>query len=628
MRDKIYTYLQRRPAGATVEELLHLIFTCPGSDAEIRPYLVHLLLEPDPRFVWDPELRRWKLKEFVALSQPLDEARFVVVDIETTGLTPDAGGIMEIGAARVEQGRIVAQFERLVRPSKRPPPFIVHLTGIDWAMLRDQPTLAEVWDEFAEFVRDAVLVAHNASFDLSYLNLASRMLRGTPLADTYICTLQLARRLVPETRRRGLDTLAELFGVRLERRHRALGDALITAEILFHLIERAKAKGLSRVDQLLAVQHEGRDGRPFYCPLPRAAVEELPTSPGIYRFYDEGQRLLYIGRAKDLRRRVSSYLSNSDHHSTKTLDLIRHIHSVTVERCPSELEAALREAEEIRSAKPPYNQRSKHLPQVAYLKIDSKGPFPRVSITARPSARAHILIGPLRSRAEAERLLKIWLRVYGLRTCRGEIRPSPANTPCFQGQTGLCTMPCTAQIETEAYQAKVSALLDDVARGGEQTRNYLLAERERLAQLERFEAAQRLQDELVFFDRLSARFGFLGWLHSEQNFLLLLPHCGSRALHAYLILGGELVARTAIFHPNQIESWVLEHAQAAPCPSRRPDRVDASVIVAAWLRDRRAGGGILLRLPPTDTKWPATLSEEWRAACQQLLSEPLLEPSS
>ncbi len=628
MRDKIYTYLQQRPAGASVEELLDLMFTYPGADPELRPYLVQLLLEPDPRFVWDPHLQRWKLREFATFGQAVDDATFVVVDIETTGLTPDADGIMEIGAVRVERGRIVGRFEQLVRPSKRPPPFIVHLTGITWAMLRDQPALAEVWPDFVAFVRDGVLVAHNASFDLSYLNLASRIFSGAPLAETYLCTLKLARRLVPETRRRGLDSLAELFGLRLEGRHRALGDALITTEILFHLLERAKQRGLHRVDQILALQHEGRDGRPFFCPLPRAVVEQLPNTPGIYRFYNQANELLYIGRAKDLRRRVSSYLSNSEHHSPKTLDLIRHIHSVSVEQCPSELEAALREAEEIRRAKPPYNQRSKHLPQIAYLKIGRERDFPRISITSRPAGPAQLLIGPLRSRHEAERLLKIWLRIYGLRTCRGELVPVPEATPCFQGQTGLCAVPCAARIEPGAYQARVQALLDDIASNGEATRNYLLAERDRLAQLERFEAAQRAHEDFVFFERLCARFRVLGWLNSEQNFLLLLPEEHRAALRAYVVLGGELVARTVIFHGSELESWMLRCALDSPCPKRQFDRVDASVILAAWLRDRRVNSGVLLRLPKANTTWPATLMEEWRATCEQLLAAPQLTPSA
>ncbi|MCX8071068.1 MAG: exonuclease domain-containing protein [Candidatus Binatia bacterium] len=626
MRDKIYAYLEQRPAGATAEELLELMFTHPGNDPEVRPYFVKLLLEPDPRFVWDTALNRWKLRKFDYLAQPFEECSFVIVDLETTGLTPDAGGIMEIGAVRVERGRVVRQFERLVRPSKRPPPFIVRLTGITWDMLRHQPAIAEVWDEFCAFVQDSVLVAHNASFDLSYLNLASQSLTGVRLTDTYLCTLKLARRLVPEIRKRGLDSLAEFFGISTERRHRALGDALITTEVLFHLFERAKARGLNRVDQLLAVQHEGRDGRPFFCPLPRSAVEELPASPGIYRFYDETGKLLYVGRAKDLRRRVSSYLSNSEHHSPKTLDLIRHIHSVRVERCPSELEAALREAEEIRRTKPPYNERSKHLPQVAYLKIGREQPFPRISITSRPHGKNVTLIGPLRSRLEAERLLKIWLRLYGLRTCRGELRPSPQNSPCFQGQTGLCAMPCAARIDAEGYRANVTSLLRDIASNGEQTRAYLIAERERMAQRERFEAAQRLNDDLLFFERLSARVGFLGWLHCHQNFLLLLPRSNDEAIDAYLLLGGELVARTAISHPAELEQWLREQAWGPRSVRGCAERVDATVILAAFLRDRKTDGGTLLRLP-ADKTWPATLMEEWRAACATLLRSPRLAPT-
>jgi DNA polymerase-3 subunit epsilon len=624
MREKIFAYLQQRPAGASIDELLDLIFTHPGSDPEFGPRFLQMFLEQDPRFLWDPGEQRWKLREWATLALPLDAVSFVVVDLETTGLTPEPGGIMEIGAVRVERGRIVDEFQRLVRPVKPPPPFIVHLTGITWAMLREQPRLSDVWPEFVGFVGNGLLVAHNAAFDLSYLNLAAHELTGSILTDMHLCTLKLARRLVPETRRRGLDALAALFGIRSDGRHRALGDARITAEVLFHLLERARTRGVERLDQLLALQQVGRDGRPFYCPLPRSSVETLPNEPGVYRFYDDRGRLLYVGRAKDLRRRVASYLANSDHHSDKVLDLIRHIHEVRVECCPSELEAALREAEAIRREKPPYNQRLKHLPQVAYLRIGRESPFPRVSIAQRLRSRSDLLVGPLRSRQEAERLLRIWLRVYGLRTCRGSLVPDPEASPCFQGQTGLCTMPCAARIGEREYHARVQALLEDIAQGGAGTRAFLIAERDRLVELERFEAAQRWQEEFVFFERLCARFQELGWVTREQHFLLLLPRSSGGALEAYLMLSGRLVGRTSIHHANELVPWLQAQIEQAQAPRADAVSIDATIILAAWLRDRKSARGALLRLPPAETNWPATLFEEWRASCAALLAAPCL----
>src|SRR6185503_18600513 len=133
----------------------------------------------------------------------------------------------------------------------------------------------------------------------------------------------------------------------------------------FHLLELLPRRGIIRLAEALDFQYHAADGRRFICLVPREQVEQLPERPGIYRFFADDGRLLYVGKANSLRRRVASYFTNSAGHSRKTLDLIRHARSVTGEECGSEPAAALREAEEIRRLKPPYNRLGKHLPRIA-----------------------------------------------------------------------------------------------------------------------------------------------------------------------------------------------------------------------------------------------------------------------
>ena len=127
-----------------------------------------------------------------------------------------ATNIIEIGAARVCGGRIVEEFQQLINPGQRLPAFITWLTGIDDAMLADQPPISDVWPHFMEFLGDSVIVAHNAAFDLGFLNAAARR-TGQALAHPHLCTLRLARRLIPELRRRSLDVVAGHFGIRHHR---------------------------------------------------------------------------------------------------------------------------------------------------------------------------------------------------------------------------------------------------------------------------------------------------------------------------------------------------------------------------------------------------------------------------
>jgi DNA polymerase-3 subunit epsilon len=228
VRQKLHEYLLGRPSGATPRELLDLIFTQTVAGPEFGARFLQALLAADRRFVWRAAEGRWAIRLHDMLAQPLPECTFVVVDLETTGLGVSPQGIIEIGAARLAGGRVVEEFQQLIKPEIGVPPFITGLTGIDDAMLADQPRIAAVWPRFAAFVGDAVLVAHNATFDLGFLNAAAMLHDGAVLPNPHLCTLKLARRLLPELRRRGLDALAAHFGIPQSDRHRALGDVRIT----------------------------------------------------------------------------------------------------------------------------------------------------------------------------------------------------------------------------------------------------------------------------------------------------------------------------------------------------------------------------------------------------------------
>jgi len=332
VRQKLYEYLRERPAGASSRELLELMFTQPGADPDLGPRVLRGMLGDDARFVWRDTEQNWHAHDNPALARSLADTSFVVVDLETTGLSATATGIIEIGAARVQSGRIVETFEELVNPGTRLPPFITRLTGIDDGMLKAAPPIDVVWPRFRAFLGMDVIVAHNASFDLGFLNAAATALDGGVLPQPHLCTLKLARRLLPQLRRRGLDALAAHFGIPQVDRHRALGDVRITVEVLFQLLERLAVRGVTRLDQTLDLQGQARDGRPFVCPLPRARVEQLPAAPGVYRFFSAEGRLLYVGKAADLRERVRSERGIRfiyvDRHDTSPLAIIEAVNAL------------------------------------------------------------------------------------------------------------------------------------------------------------------------------------------------------------------------------------------------------------------------------------------------------------
>jgi DNA polymerase-3 subunit epsilon len=621
MRDKLHAYLMERPAGATAGELLDLIFTQPGTDPEFGPRFIRTLLGADPRFAIDQASGHWVATAHAELAQPLDDTAFVVVDLETTGGAPGRGhGIIEIGALRLQAGRVVDRFAALVQPGRPLPRFITQLTGITDAMLAGQPRIDAVLPRFADFAAGAVLVAHNAPFDLAFLDAARLEASGETFDQPHLCTLRLARRLLPQCRRRSLDALAGHFGIPLVDRHRAFGDARITAEIFFHFLELLRRRGIARLAQLLDLQHLAADGRRFVCLLPRARVARLPQAPGIYRFTGEHGRLLYVGKAKDLRQRVASYLSNAGSHRRSVLDLIRHIRDVTIEVTGSELEAALREAEEIRRCQPPYNRLGKHLPQIAFLALTCSDPFPRLAVARRTRAGRGRYFGPFRSRASAVAAQAMLARLFRLRTCAGRLRPAPEVTPCLQGQIGACSVPCAARVERDRYAEQVAAAERFFAGETGDVEAALEQRRDAHSAANRFEAAARAQRDLDLVRRMRRHHQTMSWIVARQHFTVMQRSADGEHALLYAVVHGRLVARTAVRDAAGLAAFAavvdaqLHDARAA---ALQPQDVDGTIILAAWLRTNGERDGYSF---PLGESTPARAQlPEWTCALESLL---------
>jgi DNA polymerase III subunit epsilon len=604
MRQRLHDYLADRPAGASSEELLDLVFTSPGRDPEFGRRFLSVLLGSDPRFRFDPDGSRWRACAHDALARPLGDVPFVVVDLETTGGGPAGTGMIEIGAVRVEGGRLTEKFVTLVHPGRPISPFVTRLTGITDAMVADAPPLSEALARFVEFAGDGVLVAHNAPFDVGHLDAAHRWFAGRPLDLPSVCTLRLARRLLPGLRRRSLDSVAGELGIDCWGRHRALPDARIAAEILCVFLERVRERGIERVDQLLDFQRSAVDGRPFVMHVARARLDEVPPTPGVYHLLDADGRLLYVGKALRLRERLASYFANARGHSSRVLDLIRHTHDFRVIETGSELAASLLEARQILELKPPYNRQRKHLPRVGFLKLSVHAPYPRLAVTERLVADRALYVGPFRSRDAAERAEAVLGRLFGLRTCPGRLAPSPDATPCLSGQVGACSAPCAARVDETAYRTQVDGFLAFLDGADPAALDALAARRDRLAGDLRFEAAARVQRDVELLEEVRRRRRTLSWVITRQNFIVLLPTVDRDAALLYAVLGGRLAVEARLTATADLAAVVARvrarFAEYQELPLRRED-VDGTTILAAWLRDRQARDGVLLPLDGPDS---------------------------
>jgi DNA polymerase-3 subunit epsilon len=238
------------PSGPLAREVLGL----SRVDEAIAERLVGTLLGGNSAFERTGD-GRWRLTpiSIAGAARSLREIPFVVIDVETTGGRPPGDRVTEIGAVRVRGGRVEAEWSSLVNPGRPIPSFVSRLTGIHDATVVGAPPFGGVADAFLEFLGGAVFVAHNARFDWRFVNAELLNARGGRLTNARLCTVRLARRLLPHVKRRNLDALAWLFGIEVHGRHRALGDAQATARILLALLDVAEEQGVADELDLAAI---------------------------------------------------------------------------------------------------------------------------------------------------------------------------------------------------------------------------------------------------------------------------------------------------------------------------------------------------------------------------------------
>ena len=329
--------------------------------------------------------------DLVALAEageatPLEQATFVVFDLETTGLRPGDARPCEVGAVRVQGLELVERFQMLANPGARLQPSVAALTGLRDEQLRRAPPVTAVIRQFLAFAGDAVLVAHNARFDLAFLDCETMRISGSRVAATVVDTVGLARRLLGR-RPANLAALSYFFATDATPCHRALPDAEATAEILVQLIGLAQERGARTVGDLVELAAT----RPRRVHRKRSLAFGAPRQPGVYLFRDAHDQVLYVGRARDLQARLRSYF-RSERQRPAVEAALGALDRIEWRITGSELEAALEELRLIRELRPPANARSVRPDRYVYLRRRGDS----VVCGSQPTE-----LGPLKSRRRA-----------------------------------------------------------------------------------------------------------------------------------------------------------------------------------------------------------------------------------
>ena len=597
VKQKLYQFLCSRPAGADTSELVGLLLSGAGSDPELGGRLVRQLLDGDPNFSFDAATAQWRLAESDRLRVGLDQAEFTVVDLETTGGRAGPGTIIEIGAYRMVGKRLTETFSRLVRPQGGiVPRFITGLTSITTEMIREAPPIEEVLPAFREFMGDRVMVAHNAGFDFGFLDFEYRRIFGIGLANPVLCTLRMSRRFMPSLKRRRLDLLAGHFGLSLEGRHRGLGDARMAAELLSIFLEMAERMGITRLDRLLDDHYRGLAGRRIERHVPPEVVAALPQAPGVYLMRNERGDLLYVGKARRLRERVSSYFTASV--KAKTAELVSHVYEIETRLARSPLEAALDEARLIRELKPPYNRMLKSAAPAFFIKLDMMDEFPRVTLSTKMSARRGVMhLGPFIGRRGIEHSVRALSRILGLRTCGGKLAPSQDFSPCIYGQMGHCMAPCNLSVDGEGYAERVRRAVGFLRGRSGPLLGELARARDQAAAAMRFEEAARFRRHLEALTTLTHRATRLNQVVTENNLVIVTGTATDRVAH--VVLSGRLAMTRKLDSSeaaDEVREFVLGNYERYKSKSVERGELEEMTIVARWLRERANDEGRLIYL--------------------------------
>ncbi|RZJ70219.1 exonuclease domain-containing protein [Flavobacterium sp.] len=372
---------------------------------------------------------------------------YAILDIETTGGQFNEEGITEIAIYRYDGHEIVDQFISLVNPEIPIQPFVVKLTGINNAMLQSAPKFFEVAKRIIEITEGCIVVAHNTVFDYRVLRLEFRRLGYDFQAQT-LDTVDLAQRLIPDMPSYSLGKLARALGIPVADRHRASGDAMATVKLFKMLLD----KDLEKTIISTFIKTEVEKG---LAPKLLDIVDKLPSRCGIYYIHKEDGKIVYIGKSRNIKKRVNQHFTNP---SAKSKKIQLEVFDVTFEETGSELIALLKESAEVKVNKPKYNrsQTKTNLQWALYQETDKNG-YMRLVVEKFDANRKEITA--FNTIVEAKTTVHRLTQKYDL--CPKFTGIDDSKNGCKAHELKTCDGACVGDVSVEEYNSRVEVFLAD-----------------------------------------------------------------------------------------------------------------------------------------------------------------------
>lgn len=377
---------------------------------------------------------------------------YTIIDIETTGGSPKTEKITEI-AIYVHDGKeIIDEFQSLVNPERNIPVYITNLTGITNEMVADAPKFYEIARKIVEITENRIFVAHNASFDYGFVKQEFKNL-GFEFNRKTICTVKLSKRLIPGHKSYSLGNLCDDFGIHINGRHRAAGDALATIKLFEILLATQENNSLPLLSSDLL------DLSNLHPEFNRNRFKEIPPETGVYYFYNADKELIYIGKSVNIHSRVLSHFSNTS--TKKAIQMKSEIADIDFEKTGSELIALLKESHEIKENKPIYNraQRRSRYQYGIYSYTNSQG-YTELKVE-KNSGNKNTPINTYSSPTEAKEVLNKLIEEFEL--CQKLCNLYQSKNSCFHYEIGHCKGACIGEEYSESYNERAAWAMGKLA---------------------------------------------------------------------------------------------------------------------------------------------------------------------
>ncbi|WP_343705990.1 exonuclease domain-containing protein [Flavobacterium sp.] len=372
---------------------------------------------------------------------------YAILDIETTGGQFNEEGITEIAIYKFDGHEVVDQFISLVNPEIPIQPFVVKLTGINNAMLRSAPKFYEVAKRIIEITQDCVIVAHNASFDYRILRTEFRRL-GYDFEAKTLCTVELAKKLIPEQPSYSLGKLVRSLGIPMADRHRASGDAMATTKLFKMLLEKDVEKTI--VKDFIKLEVE-KGISPKFLDI----LNQMPAKTGVYYIYKEDGTLIYIGKSQNIKKRVNQHFTGV---TTKSKRIQAEVFTITYDETGSELIALLKESQEVKVNRPRYNRSQKKtvFPVALYAEKDSNG-YINLKLE-KADGRKKEITSYVSLQEGKNALFKITAKYHLCQKLTGLYQ---TKKECFQYKIKECDGACIGEITPEVYNLRVQQFISE-----------------------------------------------------------------------------------------------------------------------------------------------------------------------